>query len=59
VDEGSHSSCDRAQLCDVLDVVAAAHRLFYEGTAAAGAADAALAAMAAALERTNAGGDEP
>jgi hypothetical protein len=33
----------------VLDVIATAHRLFFEGTAAAGGADAAVAAGAASL----------
>lgn len=45
-DEGEGG--DRAQLRDVLDVIATAHRLFFQGTAAAGFADDAVATMAAA-----------
>jgi hypothetical protein len=51
----THSSLprgDRPQLCDVLDVVATAHRLFFEGTAAAGSAAGAVAAMEAAVGRS-------
>ena len=49
-DEGDNG--DRVQLRDVLGVIAAAHRRFFEGTAAANTADDATADMDAAMLRS-------
>ena len=49
-DEGDNG--DRAQLRDVLAVIAAAHRRFFEGTAAANTADDAIAEMDASMLRS-------
>ena len=49
-DEGDNG--DRAQLRDVLAVIAAAHRRFFEGTAAANTANDAIAEMDASMLRS-------